>query len=126
LDNQTQTKKQSISLIARRAPYGSGAARQTLDIAFAAAVFERPLNYIFLGDGVYQLLSKQDPEAIQNKPHGAALKTLELYGIDEVYVHRNSLIQRALSEDELVCKVTLIDDCTLKELVAESIHVINL
>jgi sulfur relay (sulfurtransferase) DsrF/TusC family protein len=43
-----------------------------------------------------------------------------------VYVHRNSLIQRALSEDELVCKVTLIDDCILKELVAESIHVINL
>lgn len=126
MDNQTQTKKQSISLIARRAPYGSGAARQTLDIAFAAAVFERPLNYIFIGDGVYQLLSKQDPEAIKNKPHGAALETLELYGIDEVYAHRNSLLQRALSEDELVCKVTLIDDCTLKKLVAESIHVINL
>jgi tRNA 2-thiouridine synthesizing protein C len=97
-----------------------------LDIAFAAAVFERPLNYIFIGDGVYQLLSKQDPEAIKNKPHGAALETLELYGIDEVYVHRNSLVQRDLSEDEFVCKVTLIDDCTLKQLVAESIHVINL
>ena len=82
MDNQAHNKKQSISLIARRAPYGSCAARQTLDIAFAAAVFERPLNYIFIGDGVYQLLSKQDPEAIKNKPHGAALETLELYGID--------------------------------------------
>ena len=77
-------------------------------------MFERPLNYIFLGDGVYQLLSKQDPEAIQNKPHGAALETLELYGIDDVYVHRNPLIQRALSEDDLDCQVTLIDHCTVK------------
>ena len=126
MGNQAEVKKATISLIARRAPYGSGAARQTLDIAFAVAVFERPLNYIFIGDGVYQLLSEQDPKAIASKPHGAALETLELFGIEEVYVHRDSLFQRGITDDELVCKVELIDDRTLKQLVAESSHVINL
>ena len=126
MDNQTPLEKQTISLIARRAPYGSAAARQTLDVAFAAAVFERPLNYIFIGDGVWQLLSGQNSSSIASKPQGAALETLELYGIDKVYVHRDSLLTRGIAENELVCKATLIDDCALKQLVAESTHVINL
>ena len=126
MGNKAQVKKKTISLIARRAPYGNGAARQTLDIALAVAVFDRPLNYIFIGDGVYQLLSGQDPNAIASKPHGAALETLKLFGIEEVYVHRDSLFLRGVTEDDLVCRVELIDDCTLKQLVAESSHVVNL
>ena len=125
MDNNTPNKK-SISLIARRAPYGSDGARRTLDIAFAAAVFEQPLNYIFIGDGVFQLVAGQNPMEISNKPQGAALETLELYGINEVFVHSESLLNRGLTESHLVCSANLIEDCALKKLIAESTYVINL
>ena len=125
MDNNIPNK-QTISLIARRAPYGSDGARQTLDIAFAAAVFEQPLNYIFIGDGVFQLVAGQNSVEISSKPQGAALETLELYGINEVFVHSESLLNRGLTESHLVCSANLIEDCALKQLIAESTYVINL
>ena len=125
MDNDI-SNKQTISLIARRAPYGSDGARQTLDIAFAAAVFEKSLNYIFIGDGVFQLVAGQSPKVVSSRPMGAALETLELYGISEVFVHRDSLLSRGLTESQLVCRAYLIEDCALKQLIAESTYVINL
>lgn len=125
MDNN-KPNKQTISLIARRAPYGGDGARQTSDIVFAAAVFERPLNYIFIGDGVFQLVAGQNPKEISSKTHGAALETLELYGVDEIFVHRDSLHSRGLDESQLACRVNLIEERALKQLIAESTYVINL
>ena len=63
---------------------------------------------------------------ISSKPQGAALETLELYGINEVFVHSESLLNRGLTESQLVCRANLIEDCALKQLIAESAYVINL
>jgi tRNA 2-thiouridine synthesizing protein C len=118
--------KRPLTLIARRAPYGGDGARQTLDIAFAAAVFERDVRYLFIGDGVYQLLRGQETAGIAAKPHAAALETLELYGIETVYVLKSALNERGIDTGALAIPVNLIDDTQLQTLIEGDGPIINL
>ncbi|ALO46202.1 sulfurtransferase complex subunit TusC [Pseudohongiella spirulinae] len=95
------SKNKVISLIIRQAPYGSSRAKATLDMALSAAVFEQSVQLIFMDDGVFQLLAKQDPAAIGAKNTSAALTALPLYGIETVYVASESLQQRGLAAEDL-------------------------
>ena len=116
----------SITFISRAAPYGDNNSKLCMDIALAAAVFEQDINYVFLDDGVYQLLSQQSPEAIDIKPVGAALEVLELYGIEKVYVDKNSLKSRDISLQELIIEAELVDSSVIAKLIQNSKSVINL
>ena len=116
----------SITFISRAAPYGENNGKLCMDIALAAAVFEQKINYVFLDDGVYQLLSNQSPEAIASKPVGAALEAFDLYGIENVYVDKNSLSSRNLTQQELVIKAKVADSDLIAELIQNSKSVINL
>lgn len=124
------TDKQSatgnFTFISRSAPYGSNRAQLCLDSAFAAAVFEQQVSYLFMDDGVYQLVANQDAEAISSKTLGRMLETLDLYGIEDVMVLDSSLAERQLKEDDLLMPVTVIDAAAAKDLLARSQTVINL
>ena len=91
----------SIAFISRSAPYGQNRAKLCLDMALASAVFEQDVSYVFMGDGVYQLLKGQDGAAIGSKTLGNALETLSLYGIDSVYAERRSLEKRGIDAADL-------------------------
>ncbi len=116
----------TITLVARRTPYGGDKARQTLDIAFAAAVFDHEVRYVFIGDGVWQLKKEQSASEIDRKPHAAALETLELYGIDKIYALQDSLSERQLDINDLIANVQVVDDATVRTLLAGPGHIINL
>jgi sulfur relay (sulfurtransferase) DsrF/TusC family protein len=49
-----------MGLIVRQAPYAQRSARAQLDVALAAAVLELPLEIYFLGEGVWQLVTKRE------------------------------------------------------------------
>lgn len=119
-------KKQTFTFISRAAPYGSNRAQLCLDAAFAAAVFEQKVNYLFMGDGVYQLLADQDAEDIETKTLGRALETLDLYGIENVYALEADLKERNLSDKDLLARVEILGNDAAKSLVAKSDRVINL
>ena len=124
----TDKTHDTLTLVARRSPYGESGARATLDIAFAAAVFDRQVRYVFLGDGVWQLKKDSGTAAsnTQNKLMGSALETIELYGIEQVYALTASLEERNLAPAELIEGVTLIDEITLRDLLSGPDAVINL
>lgn len=128
--NLTDEPHSTLTLIARRSPYGESGARETLDIAFAAAVFDRQVRYLFIGDGVWQLKKDSDSssalEALGKKPMGSALETLELYGIDRVYALRASIDERGLSPAELIDCVEIIDEPAVRELLAGPGPIVNL
>ncbi|MEE4146056.1 MAG: sulfurtransferase complex subunit TusC [Halieaceae bacterium] len=75
-----------LLLLIRHSPYGSSLARASLDVALAAAAFDRPLSLLFTGDGVLQLLPEQDSEALGVRNPGRLLASLPLYDIEQVYV----------------------------------------
>lgn len=125
-ENTTGPAKSSITFISRSAPYGSNRANLCLDMALASAVFEQDVRYVFLGDGIYQLLKGQDGAAIKSKTLGNALETLALYGIENVYADKQSLKERGIDEGELLPDIQLIDSSALVKIIKGSDTVFNL
>ena len=97
-----------------------------LDMALASAVFEQDVSYVFLDDGVYQLLKGQDGSAIQSKTLGNALEALALYGIEKVYADQQSLKKRGIDAAELLAGMLIIDSATVSKLIESSDTVFNL
>ena len=124
--NTAKSSKSSITFISRNAPYGSNRANLCLDMALACAVFEQDVNYVFLDDGVYQLLKGQDGAAILNKTLGSALETLALYGIENVYADQQSLKKRGIDIAALLPGMQLIESDTISKLIENSDTVFNL
>ena len=92
----------TLTFLARSGPYGSSKAKALLDMVLSAAVFEQKIQYIFLDDGVYQLLSDQDSAQLGAKNVSAALPALDLYGVDRIYLDTESLQARGLQSRQLL------------------------
>lgn len=120
------SKDKTLTCITRAAPYGSDRPQLCLDITLAAAVFAQDVNYVFLGDGVLQLLKGQNAEAINSKSLETAFKTLELYGVSKVFVDERSLLERKFQKEDLIIEVQLIDDKLLSTMIESSHAVFNL
>ncbi len=119
-------EKKIITFISRAAPYGQNRADLCLDMALASAVFEQQVNYIFLEDGVYQLLKGQDATSITSKTLGSALETLELYGIENVVADQESLTTRGLCEADILTGIKPISKDAIARLIQDSDTVFNL
>jgi tRNA 2-thiouridine synthesizing protein C len=116
----------TLTFLAKSAPHGNGKAKALLDMVLSAAVFEQKIQYIFLDDGVYQLLTGQDPSCLPAKNVSAALPALELYGVDRVFLDTASLQTRGLSARQLLIPA---QPCTAEEirsLIADSDMVFSL
>jgi len=116
----------SITFVSRSAPYGNNKSKLCLDMALASAVFEQNVCYVFLDDGVYQLLKGQDGGTLEQKTLGNALETLALYGIENVYVDRLSLQQRNIDAADLIPSMQLIDAKGIAEIIDDSDTVFTL
>lgn len=110
----------TLTFISRRAPYGSSKPKACLDMVLSASVFEQAINYVFMDDGVYQLVRDQEPSGIPAKNLSAALTALGLYGVDQVFVDQTSLKDRNLCADDLLIPVELCDAGRLKQLIQAS------
>lgn len=124
--NARKSSKKKFVFVSRSAPYGNNRPQLCLDAAFAAAVFEQDVSYLFMGDGVYQLLADQSADSIHSKSLINALETLDLYGIESVMVETSALQQRGLSEADLGINVQPVDAADISKLIADSDCVVNL
>lgn len=115
-----------LTFISRQAPYGNNKAKLVMDAALAAAVFEQQVNFLFMDDGVFQLVQDQNSEFISSKTIGRALETLELYGIEQVLVDEASLQERHIAAGDLCMPVKILKEKELQQLTTNSDVVINL
>lgn len=109
----------SFLIINRRAPYASNHAREGLDAALTAAVFEQPVAMLFQSDAVYQLLKNQQPTAIGQKNLSANLQVLPMYDIDRLYVCGQAMAERGLTEDQFVVPVEVLDGPQISTLIKQ-------
>ena len=116
----------TLTFITRQAPYGNNKAKLVMDAALAAAVFEQQVNFLFMDDGVFQLIQNQNAELISSKTIGKALGTLELYGIEQVLVDAASLQERHIAADDLSIPVKILKAKEVRQLTINSDVVINL
>ncbi|MGX9237441.1 sulfurtransferase complex subunit TusC [Pantoea ananatis] len=88
-----------IAFVFTRAPHGSSAGREGLDAALATGALSDDIGLFFIGDGVLQLNSEQQPEKILSRHYAATFGVLSLYDIDQCYLCRESLRTRGLTEN---------------------------
>ncbi|TFH73221.1 sulfurtransferase complex subunit TusC [Gammaproteobacteria bacterium LSUCC0112] len=110
----------TLTFLARQAPFGSSSAKACLDMVLASAVFEQQVNYVFMDDGVWQLVRGHAPEGIGAKNVMAALQALELYGVEHIYALEESLTERQLTQAHLQIPVRLCSRAELSALVQSS------
>lgn len=123
-DLPTTQEKARLTVVIRRTPYGSSLARAALDAALASAAFEQPVDLLFIGDGILQLLVEQNSRAIGVKNIGRLLGSAPLYDIEAVYVDAAALARYHLSASDLVLPVIALDEVSIHKLLCASNHLL--
>ncbi len=86
----------------RRAPYGTIYAWESLEVVLIGAAFDQEVSVMFLDDGVYELTKGHSTGGIGMKNFSPTYRTLGDYEVKNIFVDRDSLAARGLSEDDLV------------------------
>ncbi len=100
----------------RKAPYGTIYALESLEMVLIAAAFDQDVSVVFMDDGVYQIKKGQDTSGINMKNFSPTFRALEGYDVEKLYVEKESLKARGLSEDDLVVPVEVLDSKALSDL----------
>jgi tRNA 2-thiouridine synthesizing protein C len=86
----------------RKAPYGTVYALESLEVVLIAAAFEQDVSLAFIDDGVYQIVDNQKTDGIGMKNFSSTYRALGDYDINKLYVSKESLDERGLSEEDLM------------------------
>ncbi|GLS84532.1 sulfurtransferase complex subunit TusC [Paraferrimonas haliotis] len=98
-----------IAIVFKDPSLGSSRGREALDVALLSASFEQQVSLIFVADGVYQLLDKQQPSLLESKDYIATFKALPFYDIEQVLVCQQAMDERQLTQQELIIDCQLAD-----------------
>jgi tRNA 2-thiouridine synthesizing protein C len=103
----------------RKAPYGTVYALESLEVVLITATFDQDVSLAFIDDGVYELVKGQNTKAIGIKNFSPSYRALEGYDVEKLYVERESLDERGLSEDQLLVPVEVLSSAEMAALMAE-------
>ena len=109
----------------RRAPYGTIYALECLEVVLVAAAFDQDVSVVFVDDGVCQLKKNQDTAEIGMKNFSKTYGALDDYDVEKIFVEKESLDARGLTEDDLVIPVQVLAADKLREVMAQQDVVIS-
>ncbi len=92
----------------RKAPYGTIYALESLEVVLITAAFDQDVSLVFLDDGVFQLKKGQQTKGIEIKNFSPTYRALEDYDVEKLYVEKEAMEARGLSEDDLLVPVTVL------------------
>lgn len=105
-------------LVNRSAPYGTIYALEALEVALIAATFDQQVSLTFVDDGVYPLVKGQKTAAVELKNFSPTYRALDDYDVNLLYVERESLERRGLTEDDLIVPAQIVGSAELGALMA--------
>lgn len=103
----------------RKAPYGTIYAQESLEVVLIGAAFEQDVSVTFIGDGVFQLVKGQDTKGAELKNFSPTFRALEGYDVEKLYVEKESMDARGLTEKDLVVPVTVMSAADMSILMNE-------
>ncbi len=103
----------------RKAPYGTVYALESLEVVLITAAFDQDVSLAFLDDGVYQLKKGQQTKGIETKNFSPTYRALEGYDIEKLYVEKEAMEARGLTEDDLLVDVTVLTRAEMGALMDE-------
>lgn len=104
-----------------RPPEDRFRATEWLDMILTAAAFDQPVALLFLDEGL-QPLRRESPAATAT-PN---FQLLQMYDIESVWVERESLEERGLTEQDLAIPVAVLGRAEIAALIADREVVVNL
>ena len=108
-----------FAYVNRRAPYGSIYALEALEVVLVGAAFDQDVSVVFMDDGVYQLKKGQDTSGVGMKNFSPAYRALEMYDVEKLYVEKESLQARGLTEEQLIVPVEVLSQDEIGELMEQ-------
>ena len=109
----------------RRAPHGTIYAHEALEVVLIGAAFDQDVSLAFIDDGVFQLKKEQDTAEIYTKNFSKIYSALEMYDVEKLYVEKESLESRGLTEDDVSVDVKIINSKEMKKLITDSEVIFN-
>lgn len=103
----------------RKAPHGTVYALESLEVVLITAAFDQDVSLAFLDDGVYQLKKGMQTKGIETKNFSPAYRALDGYDVEKLYVERESMEARGLTEDDLLVDVIVLGSAELGTLMSE-------
>ncbi|QDY43261.1 sulfurtransferase complex subunit TusC [Candidatus Pantoea soli] len=108
-----------VAFLFTGAPHGSSAGREGLDAVLATGALSEDIGLFFIGDGVLQLQTGQQPETILARNYVATFGVLALYDIDQCFICKESLLARGQSlTAPRVLKAEVLDAALLRQTLA--------
>ncbi|MBT4288821.1 MAG: sulfurtransferase complex subunit TusC [Deltaproteobacteria bacterium] len=108
-----------IMHIIRRAPHGTIYSYEALETVLIMAAYDQDVSMAFIDDGVYTLKKDQDTSELEIKGYMKTFTALDDYDVEKLYVDRQSLEERGLTEDDLIVEVEVLDSAAIGKLMGE-------
>jgi tRNA 2-thiouridine synthesizing protein C len=124
-DTEAAGTVKKFMFVNRKAPYGTVYALEGLEVVLISAAFDQDVSLVFLDDGVYELVKGQNTKGIEVKNFSPTYRALEGYDIEKLYVERESLAARGLTEENLIVPVEVLSASELSELMGQQDVVIS-
>jgi tRNA 2-thiouridine synthesizing protein C len=103
----------------RKAPHGTVYALESLEVVLISAAFDQDVSLAFLDDGVYQLKKGMQTKGIETKNFSPAYRALDGYDVEKLYVERESMEARGLTEEDMLVDVIVLGSAELGALMGE-------
>jgi tRNA 2-thiouridine synthesizing protein C len=104
----SEAAPKKFMFVNRKAPHGTVYALESLEVVLISAAFDQDVSLVFVDDGVYQLKKGQQTKGIETKNFSPTYRALEGYDVEKLYVERESLEARGLTEDDLIVDVSVL------------------
>ncbi len=117
MSEESNIKK--FMFVNRKPPHGTIYALESLEVVLITAAFDQDVSLVFLDDGVFQLRKGQQTKGIETKNFSPTYRALDGYDIEKLYVEKESLAARGLTEDDLLVDVMVLDRKALGTLMDE-------
>lgn len=103
----------------RKAPYGTIYALESLEVVLITAAFDQDVSLVFLDDGVFQMKKGQQTKGVEIKNFSPAYRALDGYDVEKLYVEKESMDARGLTEDDLLVDVIVLSRAEMGALMDE-------
>lgn len=113
----------SVLYVISSGPYSNARGQEALDAILIGASFDLDVSVLFIHDGVFQLKRGQNARLSRLKQFTKTYKAFEDFGVEKVYIHDLSLNSRGLTDAELICAVTMLDQQGVRKLIADQAKV---
>jgi len=120
MDEEASGIVKKFLYVNRKAPYGTIYALESLEVVLIAAAFDQDVSLAFLDDGIFQIVKGQHTKNIDVKNFSPTYRALEGYDIEKLYVEKESMEARGLTEADFLVDVKVLSKAEMADLMSSS------